>query len=158
MQPTQEIKETVTCSCTVRAFLFLSLYSGRRPTTVTAVLEQPSLVITIEGEIHVLPQLTTHTHSSGFHSLTSNTHQVNTDLWLHVTRADANSTNLPPTQPQILKALIRPCKSLNIHLLVVQEVCLHTCMHTGWHEKLNTHAQKYIYGFKTYRTVYKNNV
>lgn len=132
MQPTQEIKETVTCSCTRRAFS--SFCGGQCPTPVMAVSEQPSLAITTRGEIHVSPQLTTHAHSSEFHSSPSNTHQVHADLWLH---AETNSSILPPTLPQTVKALIRPRKSLNIHSLV-QEVCPHACRHAD--EKVNSHA------------------
>lgn len=51
-----------------------------------------------------------HTHSSEFHSFTSNTHQVCADLWLHVAQLHTNSNNLPLLQSQILKALIRACK------------------------------------------------
>lgn len=92
------------------------------------------------GEIHILPQLTTHTPTRLNSTAWPQTHIKSTqtcDCTSH--RPTQTAPTCHPHKPQMLKALIRPCKSLNIHLLL-WEVGSHGHAHTHTETK---HALTY---------------
>lgn len=118
----------MTCSCTIRTFssAFLWPVSKNSHSGFWATQAGQNRC----GEIHVF------TTADQTHPLVwipqFDLKQVDADLWLHVTQANTNGNNMPPTQPQISKAFIMSCKSLNINSLVVL-LCVHTHAWTDTH-------------------------